>query len=53
MVGFDLDRAKHIKSIELKSSTFLDSFIEKEHDNFRNRPDHTKRRALMHLLMLD
>ena len=40
----DLDRAKHIKSIGVeKVQLSLDSFIEKEHDDFRNRPGSYKR----------
>ena len=52
----DLNRAKHIKSVGVeKVQLSLDSFIESEHDNFRNRPGSYKRvmRAIDALSMLD
>ena len=40
----DLERAKHLKSIGIeKVQISLDSFVEKDHDNFRNKPGSYKR----------
>ncbi|WP_434632933.1 radical SAM/SPASM domain-containing protein [Chromobacterium sp. CV08] len=40
----DLERAKHLKSIGVeKVQISLDSFVEKDHDNFRNKPGSYKR----------
>ncbi|MCD4483129.1 radical SAM protein [Chromobacterium vaccinii] len=40
----DLERAKHLKSIGVeKIQLSLDSFVEKDHDNFRNKPGSYKR----------
>ncbi|MBM2885180.1 radical SAM protein [Chromobacterium phragmitis] len=40
----DLERAKHLKSIGVeKIQMSLDSFVEQDHDNFRNKPGSYKR----------
>ncbi|AUH49677.1 radical SAM protein [Chromobacterium sp. ATCC 53434] len=40
----DLERAKHLKAIGVeKVQISLDSFVEKDHDNFRNKPGSYKR----------
>ncbi|MEN2426327.1 radical SAM/SPASM domain-containing protein [Chromobacterium vaccinii] len=40
----DLERAKHLKSIGVeKIQLSLDSFVEQDHDNFRNKPGSYKR----------